>query len=87
MIGYVIPSLQYWGIAFTFMLLFDLPIPGVAYALGWKFPSFAMMWIFVAGTLWWYLLSRGIELIYGNFIDHGRAEQPLVPKSEARKHG
>jgi hypothetical protein len=38
-------------------------------------------------TLWCYLLSRGIELIKDKFIDHGPAEQPLVPKSEARKHG
>jgi hypothetical protein len=36
-----------------YLLLFDLPLPGVAYALGWKFPALAVTWIFVTGTLWW----------------------------------
>ena len=78
MIGYVIPSLQYWGIAFTFILLCDLPISVVAYALGWKHPAIATIWIFVVGTLWWYSLS----LVFDKFIDRGQAGQPLIPKSD-----
>jgi hypothetical protein len=77
MIGYVIPSLQYWGIAFTFILLLDLPISVVAYALAWKYPAIEAIWIFVVGTLWWYALSRGVEFV---FIDRGPREQPLIPK-------
>ncbi len=79
MIGYVIPSLQYWGIAFTFILLFDLPISVVAYALGWKHPAIAATWIFVVGTLWWYGLSRGVEFV---FIDRGPTEHLLIPKNK-----
>jgi hypothetical protein len=77
MIGYVIPSLEYWAIAFTYILMLDLPISVVAYALAWKHPAIATTWIFVVGTLWWYGLSRGVEFV---FIDSGLVEQPLIPK-------
>jgi len=72
--GYVIPNLQYWGIAFTFILLVDLPISIVAYALAWKYPTIAMVWIFVAGTLWGYLLSCGIQFVFDNFL--GQSHPP-----------
>lgn len=80
MIGYVIPSLDCLGIAFRYILMFDLPISVVAYTLGWKYPAIATIWIFVVGTLWWYLLSRAIELVFDKFIDQGPPEQPLIPK-------
>jgi hypothetical protein len=76
MIGHVIPSLQYWGMAFTLILLFDLPISAVTYALAWKYPAIATIWIFVVGTWWWYALS----LVFDKFIDRGPAEQPVIPK-------
>jgi hypothetical protein len=80
MIGYVIPSLEYSGMAFPYILMLDLPISVVAYALGWKYPAIATIWIFVVGTLWWYVLSCGIELVYDKFVDRGPPEQPLIPK-------
>jgi hypothetical protein len=90
-VGLLIPSLQHWGILFTFILLFDLPISVVAYALGWKYPTIAVAWIFVVGTLWWYLLSLAGEFVFDRFIDRGPAAQPLIPKSDAnvstRRHG
>ena len=67
-IGLVIPSLHYMGILFTFILLADLPISIVAYALGWRYPAIANLWIFVAGTLWWYLLSLGAERLLKKFM-------------------
>jgi hypothetical protein len=76
MIGHVIPSLQYWGMAFTLILLFDLPISAVTYALAWKYPAIATIWIFVVGTWWWYALS----LVFDKFIDRGPAEQLVIPK-------
>jgi hypothetical protein len=85
LIGYAVPSLQYWGIAFTFILLFDLPISGVAYALVWKFPTIAVMWIFVVGTLWWYFLSRGIEGLLDTIIERGHVQHRSAPKSDTRK--
>jgi hypothetical protein len=81
MTGYVIPSLESWGIAFTYILMLDIPISVVAYALAWKYPAIATIWIFVVGTLWWYLLSRAIELVFDKFIDQGPSEQPLIPKN------
>jgi hypothetical protein len=76
-IAYLIP---YAGIFWTFILVLDLPISLVYYGLAWRNGFLAAIWIFVVGTLWWYLLSRGIELLYNNFINRGPAEQPLIPK-------
>lgn len=63
MVGYLVPSLQYLGIVWTGIMLVDLPISLVAFALAWKYSALAAAWILVAGTLWWYLLSRGAELV------------------------
>jgi hypothetical protein len=63
MIGYLIPNLQNWGIVWVFVMLLDLPISGVAYALTWKYGALAVIWIMSAGTLWWYLLSRAVEAV------------------------
>jgi hypothetical protein len=70
-VGYVIPSLQYIGILFTFILMADLPISLPAYALAWKYGSFAGIWIFVVGTLWWYLLSRVAATLLTKLIRRG----------------
>jgi hypothetical protein len=67
MIGLVVPSLQYLGIAWSFIMLADLPISLIAYALAWKYGSLAALWILVAGTFWWYLLSRGVEFVFKRF--------------------
>ena len=32
-----------------------------------KYSALADLWILVAGTLWWYLLSRGAELVFDKF--------------------
>jgi hypothetical protein len=76
-IGLVVPSLQYWGIVFTFILVLDLPISLVAYGLGWKHGAVAIIWIAVVGTLWWYLLSRGAEVVF-NGIAHRQKSAPLL---------
>jgi len=67
-IGLVIPSLQYVGILFTFIVVADLPISLPFYALAWKYGALAVIWIFVAGTFWWYLLSRGAKALLSRFI-------------------
>ncbi len=70
-IGLVIPSLQYLGILFTFIQFADFPISLPAYILGWKYPALAVIWIFVAGTFWWYLLGRGVEALLNRFSRRG----------------
>jgi hypothetical protein len=67
MLGHLIPSLQYLGIVWASIILADLPISLVAFALAWKYSALAAAWILVAGTLWWYLLSRGAELVVRKF--------------------
>jgi hypothetical protein len=54
----VISSQYVGGIVWEFVMLADLPISLVAYFLARKNGLFSMIWIFVAGTLWWYFLSQ-----------------------------
>ena len=75
MVGYVVPSLQYLGIVWSFVMLADLPISLVSFLTGWKYGLFAVVWTFVVGTLWWYLLSRTVEFVVDRFKD--RRESPL----------
>lgn len=65
MIGYVIPKLQFLGIVWVFVMLSDLPVSAIAYALAWNHGVIAGIWVVVAGTLWWYLLGRGVETLIG----------------------
>ena len=67
-VGYVVPKLQYLGIIMPFILILDLPVSIVVYALAWKHSALAWAWILIAGTLWWYLLSRGLELVFDKFM-------------------
>ena len=48
----------------------DLPVSLVAYMLGWKFQLVAAVWIFVAGTWWWYFLSLVMERAIHRFQYH-----------------
>jgi hypothetical protein len=62
-IGLLLPRFEFFGILFSFVLLVDLPVSLPAYGLGWKHPVLALTWVFVAGTLWWYLLGRALESV------------------------
>ena len=73
-VGLLIPSLQHLGILFSFVMLADLPISLLAYGLAWKYSALAVIWTFVAGTFWWYLLSRGAEFL----IDSMRRRKPIT---------
>jgi len=73
--GVVVPALQSLAVAGEFIMLADLPVSLVAYALAWKYSSLAGLWILIVGTLWWYLLSRGIELAIDRLRDRGPVGQ------------
>jgi len=60
--GYLVHSLESLaGVIIENLLLLDFPISVVTFALAFKHGSLAMIWMFVAGTAWWYLLGCGIE--------------------------
>jgi hypothetical protein len=61
------PGLQFLAIVWEFVMLADLPVSLRAYGLAWKYGWLAVMWIVVAGTLWWYLLSRGAAFLFAEF--------------------
>jgi hypothetical protein len=76
-IGLIIPSLQYVGILFSFILLADFPISALTYALAWKYGALGVIWIFVAGTLWWYLLGRVAEAPPSKFLRRDSASAQI----------
>jgi hypothetical protein len=61
-VGLLSPSLQYLGRLESYLILADLPVSIVVFGLAWHYPMIAALWIVVVGTLWWYLLSRLLEL-------------------------
>jgi len=69
----VIPQSDYvFGSVWGLVIVADLPVSIVAYILAWKYSLLAAIWIFVAGTLWWYFLSRVIESALRRFQDRRR---------------
>ncbi len=49
-------------------MLVDMPVSAIAYALAWKHGTVAAIWVVVVGTLWWYLLSRGLGLLIAKLL-------------------
>jgi hypothetical protein len=67
-----IPELQaLGGSVWIYIMVADLPISFVAYGLAWQHGGLAATWIVVAGTLWWYFLSRGAEVAFNTFMSVG----------------
>lgn len=58
-LGYLIPQAGFLGI--VCIVLVDLPVSAIFYALAWKYEVIAVLWVLVVGTLWWYLLARAID--------------------------
>jgi hypothetical protein len=61
---YFVPGLQYLSVMWEFVVRADFPLSLAARALAPNYALLAAVWIVVAGTLWWYLLSRGVEFIF-----------------------
>lgn len=80
-LGYYIRRLDFLGTVWTYLMLIDLPISLVTFALAWKHSVLAATWLVVVGTLWWYLLSRGVFLVFRKFTGRKPAPQDLIPKS------
>jgi len=64
---YFVPGLQYLVVIWEFVTHADLPISLVTFAFGPHSSVLAAIWIVVAGTLWWYLLSRAAEILFNRF--------------------
>ena len=64
MIGYLVPKLQYLGIVWVFVMLADLPISALAYALAWNHSTLAGIWVVVAGTWWWYAIGITVAKLF-----------------------
>ena len=65
-VGFLLPSVQFFGMVFDFVVLADYPISFITWLFAWNNPSFIAIWT-VVGTLWWYLLSRGAEALLVRF--------------------
>src|ERR1700691_6754014 len=64
---YFVPGLQYLVVIWEFVMHADFPVSLVAYALTPKYAPLAAIWTVVAGTLWWYVLSRAAEILVSRF--------------------
>jgi hypothetical protein len=64
---YFVPGLQYLSVMWDFVVRVDFPVSLVADALTPKVAPLAAIWLVVAGTLWWYLISRAAEALFNKF--------------------
>ena len=64
---FFVPGLQYLSVMWDFVVRVDFPISLVADRLTPKFAPLAAIWIVVAGTLWWYFISRAAETLVNKF--------------------
>ena len=60
---YFVPGLQYLVVIWDVVMQADFPISLLVHAFTPKYAALAAIWIVVAGTLWWYLLSRAAEFV------------------------
>jgi hypothetical protein len=67
-IGYLLPTFQHLGIIESYIILADFPISILVFALAWRYPVLAALWIVVAGTLWWYLIGRLLKFGVQNLL-------------------
>ncbi len=72
-LGLTVPDLKSSVTTWNFLMLADLPISLVAFALAWNHSSLAAVWIAVAGTLWWYLLACGVDFVLARFKHGGKS--------------
>jgi hypothetical protein len=72
----MIPALNFMAFVWQFIMLADLPISLVTMAIGFRYPGMAVVWMFVVGTLWWYLLSRIVEVLFNLFA--GGSQPPTI---------
>jgi hypothetical protein len=72
---YFVPGLQYLSVMWDFLVRVDVPISLVGDALMPKFAPLAAIWIVVAGTLWWYVMSRVAETVFNKFA---RRKKPVT---------
>jgi hypothetical protein len=70
--AFVIPPLRLLALIFPVLLIVDLPFSVVAFALAWKYPLLAHLWILLIGTAWWYLISR---IVVGWMSSRSAAQQ------------
>ena len=63
--GMLLPSLSWFDILPSVLMLADFPIvSAVTFMLVWGHPVLSTIWMGIAGTLWWYLLSLLAQALF-----------------------
>lgn len=62
MVAYL-TNFGHFGVIWVFVVLADLPVSALYYTLAWKYGTVGAVWVVVTGTLYWYWLSRGVEIL------------------------
>jgi hypothetical protein len=60
-LGIWVPRLDYLLKGWVFLTFADFPVSLLAIALGWRHPVIGLLFYFVVGTSWWYLLGSKAE--------------------------
>jgi hypothetical protein len=74
-----IPGHGSLGLLFTYVLVADLPISIVTYAVVMVYPVLGFIWILLAGTAWWHLLGRGLEALISKVTNRNESAPRLLP--------
>jgi hypothetical protein len=64
-LGYLVPRWQYLAIGWVFLNVIDFPVSVVALGLGWRHQFAGLVFYFIAGTSWWYLLGSKADKFLG----------------------
>lgn len=67
MLGYAVPSWRYLLVGWEYVIVVDFPVSFIAVGLAWSHQVFSLAWFVIAGTLWWYFLSRLAEMLIHRF--------------------
>jgi hypothetical protein len=57
-------NLKVLNVLLHILLVADFPLSVLTILLVWGHDVLGVMWLAVAGTLWWYLLSRAAEYFF-----------------------
>ena len=72
---FFVPGLQYLSVMWDFVVRADFPISLLADEWGPHYSALGAIRIVAAGTLWWYLLSRAVEMLVNKYM---RRQRPVT---------
>ncbi len=82
---FFVPGLQYFSVMWDFVVRVDFPVSLVVRHWGRSYSALAAIWVVMAGTLWWYLLSRAAETLIKKFSPAPKTSFRLIRRTKASR--